>query len=460
MSDTKNRSWVLSRPETIDEILQALHGVAERIDRLNPIINAICYPTMELAQRDAERLRDIGDLAKSGPLSGMVVGVKDNIDVAGYPTSVGSPLFSDSVVEDDAAVVTRLREAGALIVGKTLPHEFAYGVTTKNRHFGICRNPWNLDHIPGGSSGGSGAAVAADMCVAALGTDTGGSVRIPAALNGASGLRPTVGSVSNRGVFPLSPSFDTVGPIARSFRDVWAVFSVLRGYDRSDPWAIEPPSARRELGRTDSLEGMRIGIQEDEYWLDADVDTAHAVEAGVEQLQELGAAIVPVRISGAQTARDDCNTILRAEALELHEKRLASQPEMIDPEIRDRLLLPGPITGTEFARALRTMLEWRVRVLDCFEQVDAVVMPTTPSPAPAIELSNTIDMARALTRFTYPWSAARVPAASVPCGFSAGGLPIGMQVVARPWRETVLARISIAYQSVTDFHLQRPPLEV
>lgn len=459
MTDVQNESWVASRPGAAGDAIEALDGFVERIERLNPVINAICCPTTDLAYQDAERLRNEDDLTAAGPLAGMVVGVKDNIDVAGYPTSVGSPIFADTVVDRDAAVVSRLREAGALIVGKTLLHEFVYGVTCKNRHFGFGRNPWNLEHIPGGSSGGSGAAVAADLCVAALGSDTGGSVRVPAALNGVSGLRPTFGAVSSRGAFPISPSFDTVGPIARSFEDVWAVFKVLRGYDRTDPWAVEPPSALGEIGRTDTLDGMRIGLPTDEFWQDADADTTRAVAAGVAQLQALGAETVPVRIPGAQEARDNCNAIILAEALELHEERLATQPDLIDPEIRDRLELGRAVTGTQFARALRSMLECRVRVLESFDEVDALVVPTTCTPATTITSSSTIETTRAMTWFTYPWSVARVPSASVPCGFSADRLPIGMQVAAAPWREDILARVGIAYQQVTDHHLQRPPLE-
>jgi aspartyl-tRNA(Asn)/glutamyl-tRNA(Gln) amidotransferase subunit A len=246
MSDPTTHGWVAvphRKADVVDAVEESLGAIA----RLDPLLNAFVTTTEELARRDAGRLPTGPGDEVTSPLAGMVVAVKDNIDVGGYVTTAGSPALLDNHATDDAVVVARVRAAGGLVVGKTLLHEFAYGATTKNRHFGACRNPWDRTRVPGGSSGGSAVAVAAGMTTAALGTDTGGSVRIPAAFTGISGLRPTHGAVSTRGVFPLGASLDTVGPMARCFADVWALFTVIRGYDPHDRWASRPPADTERL---------------------------------------------------------------------------------------------------------------------------------------------------------------------------------------------------------------------
>ncbi|MCW0213962.1 MAG: amidase [Pseudonocardia sp.] len=457
MSELSTHGWV-TMPHRKADVAVSVQDSLDKIARLDPVLNAFVSITDDLAWRDAHRLRADPDGHLVSPLAGMTVAVKDNIDIGGYITTAGSPFLLDNRAARDAVVVARLREAGAIIVGKSQLHEFAYGATTKNHHFGACRNPWDVDRVPGGSSGGSGVAVAANMTVGALGTDTGGSVRIPAALTGVCGLRPTHGAVSSRGVFPLGPSIDTVGPMARFFEDVWALFTVIRGYDPRDPWAQPPPA---DFGRTppkSTLEGLRIGVPDDEFWHSPDSEIHHAVTTAVDQLRDLGAEIVRVPLRGADQARASCNTLLLAEALALHEERLARSPELFDPDIRDRLELGADLSGVDVARAVGGLQAWRAEVLECFESVDLIAVPATPTQAPEINPSDTITTTHALTRYAYPWSAARVPAASIPCGFGAGGLPIGLQLVAGPWQEHVLAQAAIAFQRVTDFHLQYPRL--
>ena len=260
--------------------LDATEAYLERIERLDGRIRAYITVTAESAREQAGAADEA--LARGetlGPLHGLPVALKDNIDTAGVRTTVGSAFFADHVPERDAEVARRLREAGAVLLGKVTMHEFAYGATTQNPHHGFCRNPWDLERIPGGSSGGSGAAVSAGLCAAALGTDTGGSVRIPAALNGVSALRPTNGRVSNRGVFPITWTFDTVGPLARAVADLALVFSVLPGFDPEDPGSANRP-ADEVLDRLDlGLAGLRIGVPETFFFEDVDDEVVSVVRA-------------------------------------------------------------------------------------------------------------------------------------------------------------------------------------
>src|SRR5262249_22443597 len=253
--------------------------------------------------------------------------LKDNIDTAGVRTTVGSAFFTDRVPGRDAEVARRLREAGAVLLGKVALHEFAYGATTQNPHHGLCRNPWDVHRIPGGSSGGSGAAVAAELCAAALGTDTGGSVRIPAALNGVSGLRPTTGRVSIRGVFPITWTFDTVGPLARTVEDVALLFSVLAGFDPEDPLSVDAAEDARGLLAPD-IAGLRIGVPRTFFFDDLDEETASSVHAAAEVLAASGALVEQIELPQAERAGETMAPMIWAEAYAIHRDRLEAQPEL------------------------------------------------------------------------------------------------------------------------------------
>ena len=286
------------------DLTQAL---LERIHETQPLLSAFITVTDDLALADAERVDRAREEGRRLPLDGLPVAVKDNIDVGGVRRTVASKFFEEFVPSADAEVVRRIRAAGAVIVGKAFLHELVYGATCTNAFYGQCRNPWDTDRIPGGSSGGSGAALAADLCIGALGSDTGGSVRIPAHLNGVSALRPTFGTVSNRGVFPISWSFDTVGPMARSMRDVADLFRVMKGYDLLDQWAVPPP---RDAGETDAeagVERLRIGVPTEFFFEDVDPAIDRLVRAAVDVLASLGAEIVesrcPARSRRTRSAR-------------------------------------------------------------------------------------------------------------------------------------------------------------
>lgn len=431
------------------------------IERFDSVVNAFISVLAESALREAEsidRAREQG--AVGGLLAGVPISVKDCIDVAGTPCTNGSTLFADYVPEIDALVVQRLRQAGAVILGKTNLHEFAYGSTTQNPHYGSTRNPWDLDRIPSGSSGGAGASVAAQMCVGAVGSDTGGSVRTPAAINGVSGLRPSMGSIPMTGSFTrICPAIDTVGPLGESVEIVARMFAVMAGYDDDDLYSV-----RREqpdfLGSLDNgIKGIRIGLPQKFFLEDLEEGVGSAVEASAQRLAALGADIVEIELEGAEYAQQSVMPMVWADAYEYHRERVESAPEKFGRDVLDRILLGRDITGCDYAAALRARERWNRTVDRTLEQVDVILTPTTPITAPLVEeSSDMLSTTHHLTRFTYLFSWAGLPGLSVPCGFTSAGMPIGMLLNGRPWEETLLFQIGHSYQNDTDWHSRRPPL--
>ena len=431
------------------------------IERFDSVVNAFISVLAESALREAEsidRAREQG--AVSGLLAGVPISVKDCIDVAGTPCTNGSTFFADYVPEIDALVVQRLRQAGAVILGKTNLHEFAYGSTTQNPHYGSTRNPWDLDRIPSGSSGGAGASVAAQMCVGAVGSDTGGSVRTPAAINGVSGLRPSMGSIPMTGSFTrICPAIDTVGPLGESVEIVARLFAVMAGYDDDDLYSV-----RREqpdfLGSLDNgIKGIRIGLPQKFFFEDLEEGVGSAVEASAQRLAALGADIVEIELEGAEHAQQSVMPMVWADAYEYHRERVESAPEKFGRDVLDRILLGRDIAGCDYAAALRARERWNRTVDRTLEQVDVILTPTTPITAPLVEeSSDMLSTTHHLTRFTYLFSWAGLPGLSVPCGFTSAGMPIGMLLNGRPWEETLLFQIGHSYQNDTDWHSRRPPL--
>ncbi len=392
-----------------------------------------------------------------GPLHGLPIALKDNIDTAGLRTTVGSAFFAERVPEADAEVTRRLRQAGAVVLGKVTLHEFAYGATNDNPHFGSCRNPWDLGRVPGGSSGGSGAAVAAGLCAAALGTDTGGSVRIPAALNGVSGLRPSHGRVSIRGVFPITWTFDTVGPIAHAVSDLAALLEALAGYDSLDPHCADAPTDAYGEALERGVDGLRIGVPRNFFFEQVDADIVRLVRAAADVLAAAGATLEEIELPEAGAAVDIATTIIRAEAFAIHRRRLAEAPDRFGEDVRRRLLLGEQVTGADYGEQRERARVWRRTVERAFEQVDLILSPTTGTTAPAAG-SEMIETTQRLVRLTYGWSLAGLPALSIPCGFSDTGLPVGLQLAAGRFREATLLQAGAAYQRETDWHLRRPVL--
>jgi aspartyl-tRNA(Asn)/glutamyl-tRNA(Gln) amidotransferase subunit A len=432
----------------------AVEGFLATIECYDGPLSSFITVTSELARGDALRIDATRAEGKKLPLDGFVVAVKDNIDVEGVPTTAGSHFFRDYVALADAEVARRLRSGGAIIVGKANLHELAFGGTTDNPFYGTCRNPWDPDYSPGGSSGGSAVALAIDACVASLGTDTGGSIRIPSGYCGVSGLRPTFGSVSTRGTIPLSRSFDAVGPMARNVRDIATMFEVMASHDRDNPGSVEPPRARAAAD-TDDLRGLRIGVARPFFFDDLDPEVGEAIERAVEVLRDLGATVFDTQVPGAAEAGEIKNPIVFAEAYELYRERLAERPDCITDDTRAKIERGKDVTGADIARARERMARYQRRLERSFAHVDVVLTPVTRSPAPPAAAPET--SIADLVRCTYPWALGHVPALAIPCGFSKRGLPIGLQLAARRWNERALFRTGIAYQRVTDWHRRRPP---
>ena len=440
--------------------VEATEACLANIERHNGAVNAMITPLPDSARTDADAAdRAASDGRWLGLLHGMPVAVKDNIDTAGVRTTSGSLLFENNIPNRDAPVVSRLRAAGAVVVGKATMHELAFGVRSNNPIFGQCRNPWNLDHVPGGSSGGSGAAVAAEMCVGALGTDTGGSVRCPASMNGVTGLRPTHGGIPISGITPVSVSHDSVGPLARRVEDVARLFAVLCGYEAGDPQSREHRYENFLPALGQGVEGLRIGLPSHFYFDDLlpEVETAVRAAAGV--FEGLGAELCEIDIEGAEDAHRWAATIIYAEMCARYGERVKNEPEMFSDQVRERITTGFDHTGADVARALIARDVWRRTMRNVFNGVDMVLVPTIPGEAPPIEDSRSLLAAtHDATRFTYGGALAKIPGLSLPCGFTSAGLPIGGMLEAAWWNEPTLFRAGYAYQRVTDWHLRRAPL--
>lgn len=438
------------------ELVRAYLG---QIEKLNPSVNAYLTVTAEealAAATAAEQAVMHGEAV--GSLPGIPVALKDNCDVAGVRMTAGTKFLRDNVAAADSEAVARLRRAGAIFLGKLNMHEWAIGATTRNPFFGPCRNPWDRQRIPGGSSGGSGAALAADMTLAAIGTDTGGSVRIPAALNGISGIRPTVGRVSNRGVVPVSWTFDTVGPMARRAEDIAHLLQVVAGYDPEEPTSIDVPVPDYLSEIHQEVKGLRIAVLGGHFRTEPEPAVTEAVQHAAQVYAELGAHLEEVELPGAEEAIDRMSELILTEAAAYHQARREERPEDFGQDVMTRLKRGAAVTGVQYALAREAQRRWQRQLEQVFVSYDLLLAPTCGIPAPLIEESEGVETTRLLTRFTYPLNLALVPVLSLPCGFNAGGLPISLQVAARHWQETLVLRAAWAYQQATDWHLRRPAL--
>jgi aspartyl-tRNA(Asn)/glutamyl-tRNA(Gln) amidotransferase subunit A len=434
----------------------------DSIERWNPLVNAMITVDGEGARQSAEDADRASEMGRSrGLLHGIPVIVKDNIDTAGLRTTYGSGFFKDHIPANDATVVRLLRKAGAVIVGKSTLHEFAFGIRTFNPVVGQCRNPWDLTRIPGGSSGGSGVAVATGMAAMALGTDTGGSVRVPAALNGITGLRPTLGRVSNRGCMPVSPTHDTVGPMARSVEEVALLFAVIAGYDAEDHLSESRPLANFLPRIQDGISGLRVGRPRNHYFENLAQSVASAVEEAICTLARLGAEIVDIEVPGAADAHTWATTMIYSDACALHAERLEEGGDRWAPQTLERMRIGLKYSGADYARAMRQRESWCRQLEGVFRAVDVLVSPAAPTVAPLIEDDRSLfEATRAVTQNTYAGAFGRLPGLCVPCGVSREGLPIGLQVEAAPWNEALLLQVGWAFQSVTDWHKRLPELPV
>jgi aspartyl-tRNA(Asn)/glutamyl-tRNA(Gln) amidotransferase subunit A len=393
-----------------------------------------------------------------GVLHGMPVIVKDNIDTAGVRTTAGSLHLAQHVPTEDAEVMRRLHAAGAVLIGKASMAEFAMGAgTAQNPHYPEVRNPWDLERIPGGSSSGSAAGVAAQMAVGALGTDTGGSVRIPAAFCGVVGIRPTRGRVPNRGTVPVSPSLDTVGALAHHAQDVARLLAAIDGYDREDPTSARGPGDDVMAELTLGVEGLRIGVPRDAFFRGLHPGVEQALTDALAVLESLGARIREVPVEGVDEMPRMTQFIRNPDASVVHEERLARAPELFGPYVADRLRSGLAMTAVDSARA-RVWQAWWIRQFEnLFEDVDLMVTPMVGQPPPRADDPDLNAFMAALTGPANAWVLAGVPSASVPCGL-VEDLPVAMQLVGPAWRDGRVLRAAHAFQQATDWHRRRPAL--
>lgn len=429
-----------------------------RIAQHEPRLHAFITVTARSALDEALRADQASERGESlGPLHGMPIAVKDCIDVGGVRCTNGSAFFADNISAEDAVVVARLRAAGAVLLGKTNLHEFAYGGTTQNATYGSCRNPWDTRCVPGGSSGGSAVAVAAGLADGALGSDTGSSIRMPAALTGVTGLRPTAGSVPATGVLPVSPPHDIVGPIARSVADVARIQAAIVEAGEPARHGVDPSSLVDSL--SDDIAGLRIAIPDDFFFTEADDTVAEAVLAAAKVVEARGATLLSRAIPGAAEVQAHLMPLLFADAADFHRDRLANAPEKFSVGVRTRLQPGLDMRAIDYAHALRWLETWQARCAAFFEdEADAMITPTVPITAPEIADDRRLtDVSSRLSQFCWTWPAARAPALTVPCGF-ADGLPIGMQIASGRWRDARILTIGHQYQQATDWHRRAPQL--
>jgi aspartyl-tRNA(Asn)/glutamyl-tRNA(Gln) amidotransferase subunit A len=439
--------------------VELVRAYLERITQLNPTLNVYLTVTVEEALAAATAAeRAVLNSQPLGPLHGIPVALKDNCEVPGVRMTAGSKFLKDHVATGESEVAARLRQAGAILLGKLHMHEWAIGATTRNPHFGPCHNPWDPNRIPGGSSGGSGAAVMADMALATIGTDTGGSVRIPAALNGISGIRPTVGRVSIRGIIPVSWTFDTVGPMARRAEDIAHLLQVVAGYDPQEPTSVDVPVANYFAELCTGVKGLRVGLLAGHFQTEPTPTVVTAVRQAANVYEILGAQVEELELPGAEVAIDRMSELILGDAAAYHQARLAERPEDFGQDVRTRLNRGAAITGVQYALARQAQRLWQRQIEEVFNHYDLLLAPMCGGAAPLIEESDGVETTRLLTRFSYPFNLAQIPVLSIPCGFTEEHMPIGLQVAARHWNEALVLRAAWAYQQATNWHLQRPSL--
>jgi aspartyl-tRNA(Asn)/glutamyl-tRNA(Gln) amidotransferase subunit A len=443
--------------------VEATQAVVDRVEKFDPQLNSFITLLRDQALTQARAAeQEIHDGHYRGPLHGIPIAVKDLYYTKGIRTTAGSNILSDFIPAYDATVIARLREAGAILIGKLNMHEFARGATNASSLIGACNNPWDTLRVPGGSSGGSGAAVATGLCFASLGSDTGGSIRIPAALCGIVGLKPTYGRVSRYGVFPLSWSLDHVGPMARTVTDAALMLQVIAGHDRQDPTTRTAVVPDYSAALTGDIEGVRLGIPQEFYFEQLDAEVGDSIRAAIQTLERAGAHVEEVSLPLSKYAAAAGRIISLTESAEIHEKFLKTRFADYSPDVRAGFLVGQLVLGKHYMKAQRLRSLIRQEMAAALRRVDALVTPTVPIPAPRIGQTTleigqeTVDVLSALSRLTRPANLTGFPAISVPCGFTQGGLPIGLQFSGRPFGESTILQLAYAYEQETTWHQRQP----
>lgn len=444
-------------------LVEVTNAVLDRIERIGPLLN--CYITV-LADQARRRARGLENLLAGGtylgPLHGIPLSLKDNIATAGVRTTAGSPILADWVPEASATVADRLAAAGAVVVAKANLYEFAYGAP--HPAYGPTRNPWNSDRTCGGSSSGSAAAVAGGLCYGSFGTDTGGSVRIPAAFCGIVGLKPTYGRVSRAGVIPVSYNLDHVGPMTRTVREAAVLLKAIAGPDPADPTAVNWPVPDYAADLDGGVRGLRVGVPRPQPSELIDPEVRAIVGQAYGVIEQEGAALSEVSLPDLVQARTVMWTISAAEAAEYHRPYLRTRASDYHPVVRSLLETGEFIPAADYVRAQRVRQRMAQDLRSAMTGVDALVLPALPVPAyPIGQRTMTVggqeeDVLAIITRYTSLFNVTGHPAVVLPCGFTSEGLPVGLQIVGHPFQEARLLRVAHAYEQAAGLHSWRPPL--
>ncbi len=456
---TQIRKGEISPVELIGATLQA-------IDRYEPQLNAFITVFREESLESARQAEaEIRSGKNRGPLHGIPIALKDIICVEGTQSTCGSNFFSEESPQFDATLVSKLKSAGAIIIGKTNLHEFAFGVTTENPHFGATANPWDTSRVPGGSSGGSASAVVVGCCAGALGSDTGGSIRIPAAVCGHVGLKPTYGRISAHGVIELAQSLDCVGPMCRYVHDVALMMNTLAGYDSRDVHSENRPVPDYTEGLEQPIRGRRAGVPKQHFFDNLHPEIEQTVGNAIKVLEGLGVEIVELDLPSVEAGHEATLTLLMAEAGHFHQQRLAAHREDYGVDVRELLEDGLSLSASDYIRAVRVREIARREFARVFEEVDCILSPTVPIPAPlrsTHDLSGSSESNRIrprLTQNTRLFNLIGLPSISVPCGFaqvkdsdSGEGLPVGLQISGSWWSEKTLLQVAHAYERATPWH--------
>jgi aspartyl-tRNA(Asn)/glutamyl-tRNA(Gln) amidotransferase subunit A len=449
--------------------VELTHECLSRIERLNPKLNAFITVTADSAVAEARQAEaEVQQDRWRGPLHGIPIALKDLVDTAGVHTTAASGVFKDRVPTEDAEIVRRLKAAGAVLLGKLNLQECAYGGSSAISYFGPVHNPWNLDYSPGGSSGGSAAVVAARLCFAAIGTDTGGSIRQPSAYCGVVGLKPTYGRVSTRGIIPLSWSLDHVGPITRTAMDAALMLGVIAGYDPQDTTSIDADVPDYAATIADTTSSLRLGIPRAYFYDELHPEIQATMEAALSVLKTITAFehdVAPLLTDATYSSwMDPYGAIFTAEAYAYHKDYIARNPELYQAPTLKRLRVGADVTTTTYIQSRRRLDQVRRAIAHAFNSVDLLITPTVRVPPFTIaDLQTDPDTIRAkelaMLHNTRPWNFPGLPTISVPSGFTRTGFPIGMQITGPPGGEATVLRLAHAYEQATEWRKRKPNLD-
>jgi aspartyl-tRNA(Asn)/glutamyl-tRNA(Gln) amidotransferase subunit A len=436
--------------------VEATRALLARIEKLDPALHSFVTLTADRALADARAAETALARGDGRPLLGVPIAHKDIYLTRGIRTTGGSALLADWVPDEDATCVRLWQEAGTVLLGKLITHEFAFGIQFPGHRFPAARNPWNVAHVPGGSSSGSGAALAAGLVHGATGSDTGGSIRGPAAFCGVVGLKPTYGRASRAGVLTLSWTLDHTGPLARTVEDCALLFQAMAGHDAADPASSRRPVDDYIAPLGHDIRGLRIGVPRNYFFEGLDGEVERAFEDALTTLRRLGADVRDVTIPGMEAAPSFL-LIMLAEAYAYHERDLRAHPELYGEVLRERLLTGALVTGGEYTQAQRIRSQICEATRAVLRDVDVLATPTAVRPALPFSVAHDPELAFPRSNMP-PFNLTGLPALALPCGFSSSGLPLSLQLAGRPFEEATVLRVGHAYEQVTLWHTRRPPV--